>query len=57
MMMMMMQKYWCVVSTNSNHMHLLRDDRMILKIKDLVEQTAVPFINGKLRYGFQTGAH
>ena len=55
--MMMMQKYWCVVSTNSNHMHLLRDDRMILKIKDLVEQTAVPFINGKLRYGFQTGAH
>jgi hypothetical protein len=36
------QKYQCVVSTNSNHIHLLRDDRMVCKIEGLIEQTAIP---------------
>jgi hypothetical protein len=37
-----MQKYHCVVSTNSNHIHLLSDDRMVCKIEGCIEQTAIP---------------
>ena len=52
------KRYQCFASTNSNHMHLLRDDRMVFKIEDLILQTAVPSnSSGKLRYRFQIRAH
>ena len=52
------KRYQCFASTNSNHMHLLRDDKTVYKTEDLIEQTAIRSnSSGKLRYRFQIRAH